>query len=48
MAGVMVRIAAFQAVDPGPIPGPRIFLVKIILSALCGKKQARCGARTRD
>ena len=40
----MVSIAAFQAVDPGPIFGPRILLVKIILSALCGKKQAR----TRD
>ena len=26
MAGVMVRIVAFQAVDPGSIPGPRIFL----------------------
>jgi hypothetical protein len=26
VAGVMVSIAAFQAVDPGSIPGPRIFL----------------------
>ena len=25
VAGVMVSIAAFQAVDPGSIPGPRIF-----------------------
>lgn len=25
MAGAMVSIAAFQAVDPGSIPGPRIF-----------------------
>ena len=25
MAGVMVSIAAFQAVDPGSIPGPRSF-----------------------
>ena len=24
VAGVMVSIAAFQAVDPGSIPGPRI------------------------
>jgi hypothetical protein len=27
VAGVMVSIAAFQAVDPGSIPGPRIFVV---------------------
>jgi hypothetical protein len=27
VAGVMVSIVAFQAVDPGSIPGPRIFLV---------------------
>jgi hypothetical protein len=27
VAGVMVSIAAFQAVDPGSIPGPRIFFV---------------------
>ena len=26
VAGVMVSIAAFQAVDPGSIPGPRIFV----------------------
>ena len=26
VAGVMVSIAAFQAVDPGSIPGPRKFL----------------------
>ena len=26
VAGVMVSIVAFQAVDPGSIPGPRIFL----------------------
>ena len=26
MAGVTVSIAAFQAVDPGSIPGPRKFL----------------------
>ena len=25
VAGVTVSIAAFQAVDPGSIPGPRIF-----------------------
>jgi hypothetical protein len=25
VAGVMVSIVAFQAVDPGSIPGPRIF-----------------------
>ena len=25
VAGVMVSIAAFQAVDPGSIPGPRMF-----------------------
>ena len=25
VAGVMVSIAAFQAVDPGSIPGPRTF-----------------------
>jgi hypothetical protein len=25
VAGVMVSIAAFQAVDPGSIPGPRNF-----------------------
>ncbi len=28
VAGVMVSIAAFQAVDPGSIPGPRIFVSK--------------------
>ena len=27
VAGVMVSIAAFQAVDPGSIPGPRIFFL---------------------
>ena len=27
VAGVMVSIVAFQAVDPGSIPGPRIFLL---------------------
>ena len=26
VAGVMVSIAAFQAVDPGSIPGPRTFV----------------------
>jgi hypothetical protein len=26
VAGVMVSIVAFQAVDPGSIPGPRILL----------------------
>ena len=28
VAGVMVSIAAFQAVDPGSIPGPRSFEFK--------------------
>jgi hypothetical protein len=31
VAGVMVSIAAFQAVDPGSIPGPRIFFARILL-----------------
>ena len=29
VAGVMVSIAAFQAVDPGSIPGPRIFCLQL-------------------
>jgi hypothetical protein len=34
VAGVMVSIAAFQAVDPGSIPGPRNFvLVEKVLHA---------------
>ena len=28
MAGVMVSIVAFQAVDPGSIPGPRNFVLR--------------------
>ena len=31
VAGVMVSIAAFQAVDPGSIPGPRNFFFQQVL-----------------
>jgi hypothetical protein len=36
VAGVMVSIAAFQAVDPGSIPGPRIFFARILLCVFFG------------
>ncbi len=39
MAGVMVSIAAFQAVDPGSIPGPRNFVL--------GKKCSMRGSNPR-
>ena len=32
VAGVMVSIAAFQAVDPGSIPGPRRFFRCAVLA----------------
>ena len=34
VAGVMVSIVAFQAVDPGSIPGPRTCLFAITFSLL--------------
>ena len=34
MAGVMVSIAAFQAVDPGSIPGPRMFFTHTHVAGL--------------
>ena len=32
MAGVIVSIVAFQAVDPGLIPGPRNFMLIVLVN----------------
>ena len=40
VGGIMVSIAAFQAVDPGSIPGRRILFKDIIQKAVERKKVA--------
>ena len=35
VGGIVVSIAAFQAVDPGSIPSRRSFLLPVILFVLC-------------